>query len=179
MEYLHGNLNNFIMHLPGEYIIAQKWEFFFCPTTPTTPPTTGMQCHQRHPPSLPFPPRSDVRQNIIRIFYRQIKTNRAITSYRRHYCLCSRNRSLCLLSLLVFTAIAFKISLSQGPERQYQSFEKVQVCKTFQELAPHSQNRQLNDSLSPHFRLRWLRSAKNSERFSDSYFTPCIGNGLE
>ena len=152
---------------------------FFLPHYPHNTPHYGHAVPPETPPFPSLPPRSDFRQNIIRIFYRQIKTNRAITSYRRHYCLCSRNRSLCLLSLLVFTAIAFKISLSQGPERQYQSFEKVQVCKTFQELAPHSQNRQLNDSLSPHFRLRWLRSAKNSERFSDSYFTPCIGNGLE
>lgn len=136
-------------------------------------PTAGMQCHQRHPPP------SDFRQNIIRFFYRQITSKRAITSYRRYYCLFSFNRSLRLLSPLVFPVIAFKISLSQGSKRQYQSFKKIQVSKTFEELAPQSQNRQLNDSLALLVCLRWLRFVKNSERFSNPYFTPCIGNGLE
>ena len=60
-------------------------------------------------------------------FYQQIKTNRTIASYRRYHCLCDLNRSLRLPSPLVFTVTAFEISLFQGPESQYQSFENVQV----------------------------------------------------
>ena len=36
-----------------------------------------------------------------------------------------------LLSLLVLTVTAFEIGLFQGPERQYESLEKVQVSKIF------------------------------------------------
>ena len=76
--------------------------------------------------------------------YRLIKTNRTIASYRRYYCLSSLNRNLRLLSSLVFTFTTFEVGLFQGPERQCQSFEKVQVRKIFQGLTPHPQNLQLN-----------------------------------
>ena len=66
--------------------------------------------------------------------------NRAIAFYRRDSCLCRLNRSLRLPSPLVFTVTGFEISLFQAPERQYQSFEKVQVSKIFQGLTTHAQN---------------------------------------
>ena len=45
---------------------------------------------------------------------------------KKNYCLCSLYYWR-LLSPLVFTVTSFEISLFQGAERQYQSFEKVQV----------------------------------------------------
>ena len=53
-----------------------------------------------------------------------------------------------LLSPLVFTVTSLEISLFQAAERQYPSFEKIQVSKMFQELAVHHQTSQLNDSLA-------------------------------
>lgn len=60
-------------------------------------------------------------------------------------------------------AIAFEISLLQEPERQYQSFEKVQARKVFQGRAFHSQNAQLNDSFASF--VRSVLSAKKANRF--------------
>ena len=68
-----------------------------------------------------------------------------------------------LLSLLVLTVTAFEIGLFQGPERQYESLEKVQVSKIFWGLTPHPQNPQLNDSLASLVRFQPLSSL---------YFTP-------
>ena len=82
------------------------------------------------------------------------------------------NYSLRLLSLLVSTVKAFEISLFQGPERQYQRFEKVQVSKIIQRLDPNLQNPQLNLSFVSLVPLRSLRSSKNSEPFSNFYFSP-------
>lgn len=61
--------------------------------------------------------------------------NGTIASYRGYNCLCRLNRSLLLLSPLVFTVTTLEISLFQALERQYQSFDKVQVSKTLQGLA--------------------------------------------
>ena len=129
------------------------------------PLTAGMNRHQRPP--------SEFTQNIIWFFYRQIKTNRKIACYR-YYCWCKLNRSLRLLSLLVFTVTAFEISLFQGPERQYERSEKVQVTKITQGLDSNTQNPQLNDSFVSLALLRSLHSTKNSEPFSKSYFAPWV-----
>ena len=77
--------------------------------------------------------------------------------------------SLRLLSPLVFTAAAFGISLFQRPERQYQSFKKVQVSKFLKGLGSHPQNPQLDDSFVSLVRLSLLRSSKNNEPFSSSF----------
>ena len=56
-----------------------------------------------------YPP-SEVKWNVIWFFFRQIKTNRTIVSYRRYYCLCNLNRNLRLLSPLAFTVTVFFFS---------------------------------------------------------------------
>ena len=61
-----------------------------------------------------------------------------------------------LLSLLVLTVTTFEIGLFQGPERQYESLEKVQVSKIFWGLTPHPQNPQLNYSLASLVRFQPL-----------------------
>ena len=71
--------------------------------------------------------------------------NRTFASYRRYYCSRSLNRSLQLLSLLVFTVTTFEIGLFQAPERQYTSFEAAQVRKIFEGLALHPKIPHLND----------------------------------
>ena len=155
------------MRLPGEHTRNGKQ---FSPHYPqNTPPSQNLYCG--HAASSDTP----VYFISVRIKYNLIllsknKDNRTIASYRRYYCLYSLNCSLRLLSPLVFTVAAFEISLFQGPEKQYQRFEKVQVSKIFQGLALHPQNPQLNDSLL--VSLRSLRSTKNSELFSNSYFAP-------
>ena len=127
MEHFLGNLNSFIMILPGEHI-ARKWEAIFGPLSQI--------------PLFAKPPL------------------RACSPTRDR----SLNRSLHLLSPLVFTVTAFEISLFQGPERQYQSSEKVQVSKIFQALAPHPQNPQLNDSLASLVQGRFA-TRKRAHRF--------------
>ena len=87
--------------------------------------------------------------------------NRTIAFYRKYYL----NRSLRLLSLLVFIVTAFEISLFQVPERLYQSFEKVQVSKIFQGLASNPQNLQLNDSLVSLVCLGRFAQRKTVSRF--------------
>ena len=108
MEYFLGNLNSFIMILPGEHI-ARKWEAIFAPLSQI--------------PLFAKPPL------------------RACSPTRDR----SLNRSLHLLSPLVFTVTAFEISLFHRPAKQYQSFEKVQVSKVFQGLVSHPQISQLNN----------------------------------
>ena len=103
-------------------------------------------------------PPSEFRYSVIGFFYQEIKANRTIASYRKYYCLCSLDRSLRVLPPLVFTVTAFEISLFQGPESQYQSFEKAQVSIIFQGLTRHPQKPQLNDSLALLVRIRSLRS---------------------
>ena len=53
MGYVHGNLNHFTMYLPGEYIIAQKWETIFTPLPQKHPllksQPFGIQHHQITP----------------------------------------------------------------------------------------------------------------------------------
>ena len=157
------------MCLPGEHIIARKWEFLpYYPQNnhPFQSPPRRAWTATRDPPS-------EFTWNIIWFFYRQIKTNRTIASYR-YYCLCNLNRSLRLLSLLVFTVTAFEISLLQGPERQYERSEKVQVSKITQGLDSNTQNLQLNDSFVSLALLRSLRSTKNSEPFSKFYFATWV-----
>ena len=104
--------------------------------------------------SVTMDPPSEFRYSVIGFFYQEIKANRTIASYRKYYCLCSLDRSLRVLPPLVFTVTAFEISLFQGPERQYQSFEKAQVSIIFQGLTCHPQKPQLNDSLASLVRIR-------------------------
>ena len=145
------------MRLPDKNNYSSEMGNNFHPATPKTPPTS------QNPPLRACSATRDSSSEF----------RLTIASYRRYCCLCSLNRSLRLLSPLVFIVTAFGISLFQGPERQYQSLEKVPVSKIFQGMAPHPQNSKLNDSLAWLVRLRPLRSTKNSEPFSNSYFAPC------
>lgn len=66
---------------------------------------------------------------------------------------------------LSFSVIAFDISLLQAPKKQYPSIEKVQVCKTFQNLCT-----------PPDSPVVWLIRFVHSLKVAllNSYFEPCI-----
>ena len=119
MKHYSSEIGNKVCHTPTEIFSFPK------PPLRIYSATTDTPC--------------DFKKNILILSYK-IKTNRTITSYRRCYCLCSlSNCSVDLLSPLVLTVTALEISLFQVPEKQYSSFEKVQVSKIFQGMALHPQ----------------------------------------
>ena len=106
------------------------------------------------------------------------KMNRKIGSYGRYYCLRSLDSSLYLLLPLVFTATVLEISLFQASERQYSSFEKVQVSKKFSGVGSTNLRPpiKLNDSLGSLVRLRSLYIQRCVKRCVCVWWGGGVGN---
>ena len=148
--------------------MSPKWEtiFIFTLLLPSPPPPL----HQLPKKKLFMQWRELPNESCLQrhqTIWRQIKYS-LIPLLTNNSVLIRYYHSFHFLSPLVST-IADLTSTRKAPERQYPSFEKIQVNEIWQESSLHPETSQLNDSLAIFVRLRSLCFTKNSEPFSRHY----------